>query len=112
MELDLNKPVRFKKDKSECWLTKMPVKFSNCVAVIYKENAGILSPLLAGVFPLSDLENIPEPVKHTKYVRLCQFGDNTYLDVCDELDSLNEDTWTRVIVWRDEEGKTKVEVAD
>ncbi len=107
MELDLTKPMRVKKDAR--WVAPRGRRF--WPAAYPPINPGYIRGIVEGYtewqeLRLDDLENIPEPVKHTKYVRLNDFGE---LEVWRESSSPLP---AKITVWRDEDGRTRVEVAE
>jgi hypothetical protein len=107
MDADITKPMRFKTTKRECWASPMPVQ-KGWVALTYWTSGRTLD---SGIHELSEIENIPAVVRHTKYVRIRE--DHNALDVwADTIPAgVEEATVAKLVVWRDEQGKTHVEVA-
>ncbi len=110
MMLDLTKPMRVKKDAKDInasflgrrvWPTNKPSGFGDEVCVIvedYDKWQIILK---------RHLENIPEPVKHEVYLRADR--DSVSLIHCTTGYKATPNL-AKLTVWRDEEGKTRVEV--
>ena len=108
MELDLTKPMRVKKDAR--WVAPRGRRF--WPAAYPPINPGYIRGIVEGYtewqeLRLDDLENIPAPVKHTLYV-VAVPGDGPVV-------SSTPQKWSgmqKITVWRDENGKTCVEVCD
>lgn len=58
---------------------------------------------------ISGLENIPEPVKHTAHVHMTDTGDP---HLCNGCTSGAHSKDAKITVWRDEYGRTRVEVME
>lgn len=108
MKLDLTKPMRVKKDAR--WVDPRGRRF--WPAAYPPINPGYIRGIVEGYtewqeLRLDDLENIPAPVKHTLYV-VAVPGDGPVV-------SSTPQKWSgmqKITVWRDEDGKTHVEVAE
>ena len=104
MSLDLSKPLRFKNSKRKCWPSSMPVD-RGWIVLTYWDDAGSMD---SGVYELSEIENIPsEPVRHEVYLRADR--DNVSLVHCTTGYKATPNL-AKLTVWRDEEGKTRVEI--
>ena len=112
MELDLTKSMRVRLDADDIsapflgrqvWPTNRPTD-------IY----GALCVIVDGydkwhVIRKHDLENIPEPVKHEVYLRAEPNGSRVSLIYCAPGHKATPNL-AKLTVWRDEEGKTRVEI--
>ena len=109
-ELDLTKPLRIRRDAED------PYKGERFYYSGLNAQDGRLAGhvLNGGGFPSSklvepeELENMPpEPVKHVRYLHIATDGDVSLFRDNEQMDNC-----ARLNIWRDEDGKTKVEVCD
>ena len=112
MTLDLTKPMRVRLDADDVsapflgrrvWPTNRPTDIYEALCVIVDGYDKW------HVIRKHDLENIPEPVKHTAHVHMTDTGDP---HLCNGCTSGAHSKDAKITVWRDEYGRTRVEVME
>ncbi len=108
MELDMTKPVRLIKTKKRFYPSTLQIgeHIYGFAAEVEMSDPLDVTWLIYSCRK-DELENIPEPVKQSRWVKVYPDGSftSTNVDEC-------EKGWTKLTVWRDESGKTHVEVCD